>query len=156
MKVKTLLSVIVVIAASAVGLSLSSRLTQREMTLRRFQMLLYHGEMKLRCGGETLSNAFSDNTFGIIFHERVSFTDQWRSFVSGYRNKITRGDADILYGFADGIGEGDLDAQLQRVELYRSLVDECIHDARDAFERKAKLYRTLSFSTGLVIALILI
>jgi len=153
---RTFPAIVVVICAALIGMSLSSRILRREKILIQFSAMLRQAHTRLSYTGGTLSSAFNDNGFGFCFSDHESFNVQWRALVSGCQAELRRRDADILIAFANEIGEGDLNAQLSHIALYQKLTEERSLAAREEYDTKARLYRTLSFSAGLVIAMILI
>ena len=153
---RTIPAIAVVICAALIGLSLSSRIIRRTKVLEQFSALLRQAHTRLSYTSETLSSAFNDNAFSYRFSEHDSFKTQWRSLVSAHRQEINHEDADVLTAFANGIGEGDLNAQLSHIKLYQALIDDRVRASREEYDVKARLYRTLSVSAGLVIAMILI
>lgn len=154
--IRMILAVAIVISASLVGLSLSARLSRRIKVLKDFQELMARAQTRLRFSGDTLSAAFNDNVFQFTFQEQKSFCEQWSDLVSGFRQLLSKEELEILSRFSDGIGEGDLTSQIARVEQYRVMIADCERSVREDYGTKARLYRTLSFSTGLVIALLLL
>ena len=62
----------------------------------------------------------------------------------------------ILQEFADGCGRTDLEGQQVHVAYYRNLLTAQEEEARRTYAEKGRVYRTLGFTAGVAVALLLI
>ena len=154
--VRLILAVVIVIASSCVGWSLSARLTKRYTTLQDYELTLERALTRLNCTADRLCVVFSDNPMGYCFVGSRGFDEQWKELASRYQSILTAEDMTMLCAFAGVLGEGDIEAQLSAVRMYLSLIQDHKKQAQAELEQKSKLYRTLAFSAGMTVALFLI
>ncbi len=58
--------------------------------------------------------------------------------------------------FFEGLGMGELSAQVKRCEGYAAVFSECYREAKQEYTEKSKLYKMLGLFSGLSIAIILV
>lgn len=143
-------------ASILIGCYLSSRLTRRRALLSDYIALLDEAANRLSCTGMSLAAVFSENFSGFAFDPSVAFAPQWERMADQYRDVLGEDDRRVLRDFAKELGNGDLEAQLNRIRLYQQMLKGRLADADHACEKKGSLCRILPFSIGLVITIIML
>ena len=143
-------------ASIAVGYHFTARLSERVRIIGDFLTLFDTAASRMQYTRDELYSVFSDSFTGYVFDRERSFASQWAEMISAYRGVVNQEDYRILSDFADELGAGDLPSQLDRLSLYKSLLSERFEDAKKDRENKAKLYRTLPFSAGLTLVILLL
>ena len=149
-------AIAILAACVAVGFHLTSRLSERVRIISGFLTLLDTAASRMQYTCDDLCTVFSDSFTGYVFDRDRPFSAQWLEMIAAYRGVLNRNDIQVLSEFSDELGAGDLDAQLNHLSLYKTLLSERLSDARKEQENKAKLYRVLPFSVGLTFAILLL
>lgn len=151
------LSALAVTASSiAIGFSLSLRLSRRGAVLGDYIALLDTAADRMTYTAGNLAAVFSDNFAGVAFDPERPFADQWEAMAARYRDVLRREDIAVLEAFADGLGRGDLQTELNHIRLYQSLLRERMAQAGEDCRKKGSLYRILPFSIGLVLTILIL
>lgn len=66
------------------------------------------------------------------------------------------GDLELYRGLVRGLGESDVQGQLEHLDLYGSLLETSLAGAREERERKSRLYVCLGLFGGVVLCLVLL
>jgi len=151
-----LISILIVILSAVVGHYLCLKLYKRRDTLSEFDRLFDEAANRMCYTYGSLAEVFNSNFAGFKFDAKEPFASQWYALVQRYSDTLSDDDKRILTEFSTEIGDGDLSAQLKRIRLYQSLIKERQKSASDEVNLKAKLYRAIPFSVGLVIAILII
>ena len=69
---------------------------------------------------------------------------------------LSENDCSVLYNLFDSFGSGDLNSEIERIELFLSVFEQKRQDADTNASQQVKLYRTLGICAGAVICLIFI
>ena len=65
-------------------------------------------------------------------------------------------DKDLYGGFVRGLGASDTQGQLEHISLYASLLENNLAQAREAHERKSRLYISLGLFSGLTLCIVML
>ena len=154
--VKLLLCMIVIGASLAVGLTLSSRLSERTKTLSAYITLLEEVAVRMRYYATDLAALFSDNFAGFQFLSDRPFDVQFARMVRERQHVLNAEDLKLLDEFGRDLGTSDIDSQQRHIRLYIKLLTEQLDQAREDEQRKGRLYRLLPLSIGIAAAILLI
>ncbi len=154
--IRLALCLLLVFSGAVIGLSCARRLRQRCETLLSFQNLFRKAALKTTYHGGDLCEVFRDNFAGHTFRYGEPFDAQWKELVARFQHTLSKEDRSLLVQFAEDFGAADPQSQRRRLELYVRLLEEQLHQAKEAAEKKSKLYRVLPLSAGTVLALLLI
>lgn len=154
--VKLVLCTGIVISGALIGLHYSVKLTSRLDILQEFSVLFNMAAAKIEYSSGDLCEVFSDNFAGYEFIRGAAFYEQWECFVDSFKDNLSEHDSAVLKEFGSKLGLGDTDNQINHIRLYSKLTEECIAQAREDISSKAKLYRTIPVSVGVVISILII
>lgn len=138
------------------GWYLSHRLTRRRQVLGAYIGLLQEAANRIGYTSQSLADVFCDNFAGFVFDPGAPFAPQWQRMIGAYCDILSREDQKVLSDFARALGHGDVSAELSRIRLYQTLLQERLDDAKDACQKKGAVYRVLPFSVGMVLILFLL
>lgn len=153
---KLLLCIVFVATSTVVGFSYSNKLYRRKTTLENFVVLLTNCLTQMRYTSHSLSRIFSDSFIEYEFCESKPFVSQWADMLNNYNNILTRDDISVLTDFSHTLGTLDTMGEQSNIEMYIELLKNQIRDAQNDIEQKSKLYKTLGFSFGLVVCILII
>lgn len=119
---------------------------------------------------ETNIRYFSDDIFKLIrlsapsslsfvFEDkREPFCDYWKSCIKKIPKsyKLTKDDIQKLYEFGETLGTTDAQGQIEHIRVYKSVFEQSLKNARKDCDSKSRLYKTLGFFAGAVLALMII
>ncbi len=119
---------------------------------------------------ETNIRYFGDDIFSLIrisapsslsfvFEDkREPFSDYWKSCIKRIPKsyKLSRDDIQKLYEFGETLGTTDAQGQINHILVYKSVFEQSLKNARKDCESKSRLYKTLGFFAGAVLALMII
>lgn len=143
-------------ASVAIGISLSSKLSQRVEILSQYMKLLEEVSVRLRYTGDPLAVLFQDNFVGYTFLRERPFENQFQEMTRRFKDVLLPIDIRLLDDFARDLGAGDSESQLQHIRLYIKMLEERSKEAREDLKSKGKLYRVLPLSAGIAVAVLLI
>ncbi len=108
-----------------------------------------------------LSECFNTSDFisvEFVLDNNENISTVWDEFVRAipaYKG-LTKSDKDVLCGFGKSLGITDTQGQINNCELYRNLIEECLHNSRSDELTKCRLYRVLGFSLGFAVTLMIL
>lgn len=149
------------LAAAGFG---AGRLYVRRLRLRRdflTELLLFLSNLAtaVRYQNEDIFSLIqaSGDLFQLHGESTASFCEVWHSEVMqlSFRWRINARDVKLLEAFGKRLGTTDTQGQLSHIELYRSLFQKQLTQAKNELEQKAKLYQTLGLFAGIAAALTL-
>ena len=143
-------------ASVAIGISLSSKLSQRVEILSQYMKLLEEVSVRLRYTGDPLAVLFQENFVGYTFSREKPFENQFQEMTRRSKDVLLPIDIRLLDDFAHDLGAGDSESQLQHIRLYIKILEERSKEAREDLKSKGKLYRILPLSAGIAVAVLLI
>lgn len=153
---KLVLCMTIIGASVAIGISLSSKLSQRVEILSQYMKLLEEVSVRLRYTGDPLAVLFQDNFVGYTFSREKPFENQFQEMTRRFKDVLLPIDIRLLDDFARDLGAGDSESQLQHIRLYIKILEERCEEAREDLKSKGKLYRILPLSAGIAVAVLLI
>ncbi len=153
---KLALCMTIIGASVAIGISLSSKLSQRVEILSQYMKLLEEVSVRLRYTGDPLAVLFQDNFVGYTFLRERPFENQFQEMTRRFKDVLLPIDIRLLDDFARDLGAGDSESQLQHIRLYIKMLEERSKEAREDLKSKGKLYRVLPLSAGIAVAVLLI
>ena len=154
--IKLFLCILILFCGAVIGLHLSQRLIRRKDILTQFEVLFHRALIRIEYNAGDLCEVFSDNFADVDFEHTIPFDVQWRRFIESFSYILTKDDIRMLLAFTDGLGAADCDSQRQHISLYREMLKEHIEQAQDEIGKKAKMYRIIPLSVGMVISLMVI
>lgn len=157
--VKLICAIIIIISCSYVGMKMSGELSGRVKNLK--DILWIVGKIEgyitaLKMPAQEIYQSFAEEkgSIGQMFksiNEGNSFEKELNLFSS-----LTEGDRKIALDFFNSIGSFDYERQLDQAMLTQELLREQLNLAKTDFSDNSKVYRAMSFFTGVVIAILLI
>lgn len=154
--IRLILCLGIVICSAVAGAHFAQRLVSRRDTLRQLADMLRRAGTLMSYNSGDLYEIFSDNFAGFDFPRDKPFDESWKSFVKAVSDTLSKDDIILIEKFTDGIGVTDNESQQQHIALYVSLLEEQTARAQADIDAKAKLYRTLPVSLGLLISIMII
>lgn len=148
---------------TATGLG-AGRLYVRRLRLRRdflTELLLFLTNLAtaVRYRNEDIFSLIqtSGDLFQLQEEPTASFCEVWHGAVVqlSSRWRINARDVELLEAFGTRLGTTDTQGQLTHIELYQSLFQKQLTQAKEELEQKAKLYQTLGLFAGIAAALTL-
>lgn len=86
------------------------------------------------------------------------FEEQWehRVAVACSKKQLSKVDRELMLEFGSQLGKTDTQGQLSHLELYKTVFAKQLSSAEEEISKKSKLYKTMGFFVGSVIALMMI
>ena len=159
--------IVIVISTSMIGISCSEKLKKRagelglvchmieEMSLLiRYRALTVYELIEnlkknsMLCTLPFLNEFKADNG--------LPFKTSWEENVVNIHTFMNDGDIKLLKTLGGTLGTSDIDGQLQSLEVYKADFKRLEKEAIAAYEKKAKLYRSLGFLCGMFVSIMLI
>ena len=153
---KSLLCMVIIIASAAIGLYLSSRLTQRVKLLSQLIVLLEEVASMMTYTSESLAKLFSRNFDGYPFSEQQPFDRQFCQWIGRYRDVLSADERKLLEDFSRGLGVSDISSQQNHIRLYITLLNEKRNETQEEVRNKEKTALILPLAVGIAIAILLI
>ncbi|MBQ4105372.1 MAG: stage III sporulation protein AB [Clostridia bacterium] len=160
------LVIIVILCSTLLGNWFSTRLEARRQSLStiivaitKMKSLISFGGFEIsRVVNESFESAQGFECFCRELTDDVGFTDFFNSCVDEINIvcALSKEDKALLKRFGEGLGVSDTEGQISNCELYRELLSEKLAEAKDAVDKKSKLYRVLGFSMGCAVALMVL
>ena len=154
--IKLILCIVILFCGAVIGIHLSQRLSRRKDVLTQFEVLFHTALIRMEYNAGDLCEVFSDNFAGFSFEHNIPFDIQWHRFIDGFSYVLSKEDIGMLSSFVKDLGAADRESQRQHICLYGELLREHIREAQDEIEKKAKMYRIIPLSVGMVISLMVI
>lgn len=159
--------IVIVISTSMIGISCSEKLKKRagelglvchmieEMSiLIRYKALTVYELIEnlkknsMLCTLPFLNEFKADNG--------LPFKTSWEENVVNIHTFMNDGDIKLLKTLGGTLGTSDIDGQLQSLEVYKADFKLLEKEAIAAYEKKAKLYRSLGLLCGMFVSIMLI
>lgn len=165
---KFILSILIVVCATKLGIEISKKYVFREKELYEFKNAFNMMETKVRYTYEPLKDIFSEiadtteKSVGRVFR-KVSMKIEnnpakrtWEEAIDESQLYIVKEDKDILKGFGKLLGKTDKLGQISEIKLILELLDKQIEKASLEREKNEKLYKKMGLILGVSIVIILI
>ena len=154
--IKLMLCIVILFCGAVIGIHLSQRLTRRRDILTQLEVLFHSALIRIEYNAGDLCEVFSDNFADFSFVHTIPFDIQWRRFIDGFSYVLSKEDIKMLRSFTNNLGAADIDSQRQHIALFSELLKKHINEAQDDIQKKAKMYRIIPLSVGMVISLMVI
>lgn len=154
--IKLVLCIVILFCGAVIGIHLSQRLIRRRDVLTEFEVLFHRAMIRIEYNAGDLCEVFSDNFAGFSFEHTIPFDIQWQNFIDGFSYVLSKEDLGMLCSFTKELGTTDCESQKQHIALFNELLKEHIAQAQDDIYKKAKMYRIIPLSVGMVISLMVI
>ena len=154
--IKLILCIVILFCGAVIGIHLSQKLIRRRDILTQFDLLFHTALIRIEYNAGDLCEVFADNFAGFVFEHTIPFDIQWHRFIDGFTYVLTKEDIEMLRSFTKDLGAADVDSQRQHITLFGELLKEHISQAQDDIQKKAKMYRIIPLSVGMVISLMVI
>lgn len=162
-----LLSVILAVFGTAVGIYFSFRLKERERVMSAALLFIKELAVRIRYTnaeiGEMLRTAADNEEYGrLIFiscctdiGEGGNFHGKWKEGVKS-QPYLTARDRELLTALGERLGETDCDGQLSFLEMTEELIKGQREQAAADYTNKGKLYRSVGLLCGLAAGIMLL
>lgn len=155
-------AVLVVIAFFLIGFLFSEKLRLRKEYLLVFVDFLTNLSTGIRYDGQDIYSLVekcgNNKMLGFNFNTNTSFSVSWKDYVNnlpkGYG--LTYEDYSLLIDFGFKLGSTDVQGEVTHIDLYKNLIMKQLKKAEKDYAEKSKLYKTLGFFCGALIALFII
>lgn len=154
--IKLFLCILILFCGAVIGLHFSQRLTRRKDILTEFDVLFHRAMIGIEYNAGDLCEVFSDNFAEFEFEHTIPFQVQWTRFIDSFSYALSKDDTRMLLSFTNELGAADCESQKQHISLYSELLREHIAKAQEDIRTKAKMYRIIPLSVGMVISLMVI
>ncbi|WP_405343856.1 stage III sporulation protein AB [Ruminococcus sp.] len=154
--IKLILCIVILFCGAVIGIHLSQKLIRRRDILTQFDLLFHTALIRMEYNAGDLCEVFADNFAGFVFEHTIPFDIQWHRFIDGFTYVLSKEDIEMLRSFTKDLGAADVDSQRQHITLFGELLKEHISQAQDDIQKKAKMYRIIPLSVGMVISLMVI
>ena len=154
--IKLYLCILILFCGAVIGLHLSQKLTRRKEILTEFEVLFHRALIRIEYNAGDLCEVFSDNFAAYEFEHTIPFEIQWGRFINGFSYLLTKDDIAMLLSFTKELGASDCESQRRHISLYSDMLKEHIDEAQEEIRKKAKVYRIIPLSVGIVISLMVI
>ncbi len=154
--IKLILCIVILFCGAVIGIHLSQKLTRRRDVLTEFEVLFHRALIRIEYNAGDLCEVFSDNFAGFPFEHTIPFDIQWQRLIDSFSYVLSKDDVGMLRSFTKDLGAADVDSQRQHITLFGELLKEHICEAQDDIQKKAKMYRIIPLSVGMVISLMVI
>jgi len=163
---KILGSLVIIGACSFVGHQISNELRGRVKTLEGWQCALLQIENYICFTKMPLAEIYKQQStikgeVGDFFKKLLQY-DVQRVDTKALWNKeiekipyMTKEDKDILLMLAENLGTSITETQVNTIELIKKNIEQNLFEAKENEKRDAKMYKTISFFTGVGIAILL-
>jgi len=160
-----LIGIMIVIAASTlVGYMESHKLSVRVEQLEAFWVFITAAKTEIRYTASPVDEIVRRHGNMRLFtlcteycQSGSNFSDAWSDAVANGTKGLGLDDKDIslIHDFGAGFGTSDVEGQLAHCKLYAELITARLENAKEAKNRKAKLYFMLGVFAGMAVALLL-
>ncbi|MBR5586625.1 MAG: stage III sporulation protein AB [Clostridia bacterium] len=159
MTVKILCGIVIVIACSTVGMKISNMMVQRVRSLGGFLSALAKMEGSIETVLMPLDEIYRElsGMKGKVgeFFSKLSPGCDWKKHLSFFP-ELTEQDKAIIVNMSEKLGEFESERQLKEIRLAQNLLEQALSGAKEEVAMNAKVYRSMSFFAGVVIAILLI
>lgn len=159
------LSLILVILTTLVGYSFSLRLHNRKEVLLSLVESFEKMKNLISFSGYDIDRVILLSFSGVPGFDfdssessAKSLSERWEESVKSFirEAKLRTCDEEVLLRFGERLGVTDTEGQLNNCELYIGLLKELHISAKEEVENKSKLLRVMGFSSGALIALLIL
>ncbi len=88
--------------------------------------------------------------------EDKSFELEWIDCINSSESELRLEDKRVLKSFGNVFGTSDIDGQLADIEVFRQNFSELTNKAKEDYDKKSKLYKSLGVISGAFISIMLI
>lgn len=159
MIIKITCALIIILSCSFIGVKLSNALFLRVRTLSGMLGAINKMESCISTVRMPLDEIYHELSMekGIVgeFFSKVKVGESWKKQLDILPG-ITSSDKQIFMDLSEKIGEYETERQLGQLKLTQNLLISSLKQAKTDMADNSKVYRTMSFFTGVVIAILLI
>ena len=158
MTVKILCGIVIVAACSMVGMKLSNSMAMRVRCLGGFLTAVAKMENAIAAVRMPLEEIYTELS-GIKgkvgdFFSRLSPGCDWKKHLNLFP-ELTAQDKAIIINLSEKLGELESERQLKELKYAEGLLEEALAAAKADMSANARVYRSMSFFAGVVIAILL-
>lgn len=159
MTVKILCAALIVITCSMVGMKLSNLMAMRVRSLGGFLSAVAKMENAISAVRMPLEEIYAElsgekGKMGEFF-SKLSPGSNWKKHLTMFP-ELTAQDKVIITNLSEKLGEFDSERQLNELKYAENLLEEALVNAKADMSANARVYRSMSFFTGVVIAILLV
>lgn len=159
MTVKLFCALTIILSCSFIGMRLSNALFLRVRTLSGMLGAINKMGNQISAVRMPLNEIYDElsKEKGAVgeFFSKVKTGQNWKKQLDILPG-ITSTDKRIFIGLSENLGEFEVERQLGQIKLTEELVASALKQAKTDMAERAKVYRAMSFFTGVVIAVLLI
>lgn len=159
MTVKLLCAGVIVVACSAIGIRLSNSLAMRVRSLGGFLSATDKIENSISTVRMPLEEIYADlsKTKGKMgqFFLKITPGCDWKKHLEIFP-ELTAQDKMIIVNMSEKLGEFESERQLKELEFAKNSLEEALSGAKTDMTSNSKVYRSMSFFAGIVIAILLV
>lgn len=162
-------TILVLLCTTLLGLTMAQALGGRVLALQKSISALDALEKDLAysmappdevvhrlAGMQSLSVAAYLASCAHLCKKGMPFPHAWRKAVQENRGALDLADAQVLEALADTLGQCDLNTQLSQLRQTGAQLAQRLEQARDEYNARAKLYRTMGVLTGMFIVIVML
>lgn len=159
MTVKIICAVLIILSCSFIGIRVSDSMHKRVRSLSAILAAIGHIESCIGTIRMPLSEIYETlaEKNGVIgeFFSKLSPGENWNKQIDIF-DGLSPQDKTIICGLSQKLGAFETERQLDDIRLTKSMLGEALSKAKKDVAENSKVYRTMSFFTGVVIAVLLI
>lgn len=165
---KVIGGVLIVLSCTAGGFFFASALRLRQEFLKDFLSFLHALKIRLRYSSSDIRTLIPQCSESKLLQPMVSkiqkvsenkaFYTLWKEWISSIPKSmgLLSADKKALAEFGSELGMTDVQGQLSHIDLYVSVFEKHLANARENLNQKSKLYKSLGFFLGTSIALMIV
>ena len=153
---------ILLVLSGVIGGALgAARLQRRVRMLRDLKMLMQAFQTGIRFAAASLPELileYQDFPFCRLAEKDGEFLLNPARALEGAGRVLLwdNGDWELYQGFVQGLGVSDVQGQMEHLELYRSLLEPRLEQAREEAMQKSKVFVALGLFAGVTLSLLLL
>ena len=159
MIIKIICSLVIILSCSFIGIKLSNGLFLRVRTLSGMLAAINKMESCISTVRMPLNEIYKELSLekGIVgeFFSKVKAGENWKKQLDILPG-ITSTDKKIFLDLSESLGDYESERQLGQLNLTQNLLISSLKQAKTDMAENSKVYRAMSFFTGIVIAILLI
>lgn len=159
MAIKIICSAVIIISCSYIGLKMSNFMRMRVRTLTEMLAAVGHIESCISTVRMPLSEIYrtlasSKGNVGKFFSELIP-GESWEKRLDELPG-LSSQDKEMLIDFSKKLGSFESERQLDELKLSKSRLTTALGQAKNDMTENSRIYRSISFFAGVVIAILLI
>ena len=159
MIVKVICGAIIILSCSLIGIRLSESMHKRVRSISALLAAIGHIESCIRTVRMPLTEIYKtlSEKNGVIgeFFSKVVPGESWNKHIDVFSG-LSPQDKTIICNLSEKLGAYETDRQLDEIGLTKKVLSDALEKAKKDVAENSRVYRSMSFFTGVVIAVLLI